>query len=187
MGKQSTSAPLKIGYSISLSGPLGANGHSARLAHEIWEEDVNRKGGLLGRRVEMVAHDDQTNASLVPGIYARLLDVDKVDLIIGGYGTNTILPAMPLVMERKRFFVGLMGLGVNGQLGYPNYFAMIPTGPQPNAALTEGFFALAAAQRPKPQTVVLLAADAEFAKNPVLGGRENTDSSITNTGCPFPR
>jgi branched-chain amino acid transport system substrate-binding protein len=169
----SPSAPLKIGYSLSLSGPLGANGRSARLAHKIWEDDVNRKGGLLGRRVEMVAYDDRTNASLVPGIYTRLLDVDKVDLIIGGYGTNTILPAMPLVMERKRFFVGLMGLGVNAQLEYPNYFAMIPTGPQPNAALTEGFFALAAAQRPKPQTAVLLAAEAEFAKNPVLGGREN--------------
>ncbi|MBX3220648.1 MAG: amino acid ABC transporter substrate-binding protein [Labilithrix sp.] len=168
-----SSAPLKIGYSISLSGPLGANGQSARLAHEIWEEDVNRRGGLLGRRVQMVAIDDQTNASLVPGIYARLLDVDKVDLIIGGYGTNTLLPAMPIVMERRRFFVGLMGLGVNSQLDYPNYFVMIPTGQNPNAALTEGVFELAAAQQPRPQTVALLAADAEFAKNPVLGGQEN--------------
>lgn len=166
-------APLRIGYSISLSGPLGANGQSARLAHKLWEEDVNRRGGLLGRRVETVAVDDQTNASLVAGIYSRLLDSDKVDLIIGGYGTNTILAAMPLVIERRRFFVGLMGLGVNARFEYPNYFAMIPTGQQPNTALTEGFFELAAAQRPKPQTVVLLAADAEFAKNPVLGGREN--------------
>jgi branched-chain amino acid transport system substrate-binding protein len=87
MGSQSPSAstpPLRIGYSISLSGPLGANGRSARLAHKLWEEDVNRRGGLLGRRVAMVAVDDQTNASLVAGIYARLLDSDKVDLIIGG-------------------------------------------------------------------------------------------------------
>ena len=176
MGMQAPSTstgPLKIGYSISLSGPLGANGQAARLAHKIWEEDVNRKGGLMGRRVEMVAIDDQTNASLVSGIYSRLLDVDKVDLIVGGYGTNSLLPAMPLVMERKRFFVGLMGLGVNSKLDYPNYFVMIPTGPDPNAALTEGFFEIAAAQQPKPQTVVLLAADAEFAKNPILGGQEN--------------
>src|ERR1700690_1691730 len=176
MGMQAPSTstgPLKIGYSISLSGPLGANGQAARLAHKIWEEDVNRKGGLLGRRVEMIPIDDQTNASLVPSIYSRLLDVDKVDLIIGGYGTNTLLPAMPPVLERKRFFVGLMGLGVNSQLDYPNYFVMIPTGQHPNAALTEGFFELAAAQRPRPQTVALLAADAEFAKNPVLGGQEN--------------
>jgi len=118
--------PLKIGYAISLSGALGANGKSARVAHQIWEDDVNRNGGLLGRRVQMIAYDDQTNAALVPGIYTRLLDVDKVDVIIGGYGTNTLLPAMPLVMERKRFFVGLMGLGVNSKLNYPSYFVMIP-------------------------------------------------------------
>jgi branched-chain amino acid transport system substrate-binding protein len=176
LGTQSSKAsggPLKIGYSISLSGPLGANGQSARLAHQLWEEDVNRRGGLLGRRIQMVPYDDQTNASLVASLYARLLDVDKVDLIIGGYGTNTLRPAMPIVMDRKRFFVGLMGLGVNSQLDYPSYFAMIPTGPRPNAALTEGFFELAAAQQPKPQTVALLAADAEFARNPVLGGQEN--------------
>jgi branched-chain amino acid transport system substrate-binding protein len=50
---------------------------------------------------------------------------------------------MPLIMERQRFFVGLMGLGVNNALAYQNYFAMIPTGPDPNSALTEGFFATA--------------------------------------------
>lgn len=55
------------------------------------------------------------------------MDEDRVDLVIGGYGTNTQLPAMPLIMERQRFFVGLMGLGFNNALAYPNYFAMIPT------------------------------------------------------------
>jgi branched-chain amino acid transport system substrate-binding protein len=164
---------LTIGTAISLTGPLGANGRSARLAHRIWEEDINRRGGLLGRSVRMIHHDDETNAALVPDIYRRLLDVDQVDLIIGGYGTNTLLPAMPLVMEQKRYFVGLMGLGVNAQLDYPRYFAMIPTGPAPNTALTEGFFALAAAQEPQPTTVAFLTADAEFARNPVLGGLDN--------------
>src|SRR6476620_3205333 len=91
----------------------------------------------------------------------------------GGYGTNTILSAMPLIMERQRFFVGLMGLGVNNALAYPNYFAMIPTGPDPNAALTEGFFALAAEQMPRPATVALVSADAEFSRNPILGAKAN--------------
>src|SRR5207245_2256134 len=95
--------------------------------------------------------------------------------VIGSYGTNSLLPAMPLIMERQRFFVGLMGLGVNNALAYPNYFAMIPTGPDPNAALTEGFFALAAEQRPRPATVALLSADAEFSRNPILGARANTE------------
>ena len=169
-------APIKIGYSMSLTGALGANGQSALLAHRIWAEDVNGSGGLLGRPVELVCVDDETDGSKVAGIYLRLLDVEHVDLILGGYGTNTLAPAMPLVIERQRYFVGLMGLGVNSELKYPRYFVMIPTGPQPNSALTEGFFKLAAAQEPKPATVAIVAADAEFSRNPIIGARENARS-----------
>jgi len=169
-------APIKIGYSMSLTGALAANGQSARLAHEIWAEDVNERGGLFGRRVQLVCLDDETDGSKVADIYSRLLDVEQVDLVVGGYGTNTIAPAMPLVIERQRYFVGLMGLGVNSDLRYPNYFAMIPTGPRPNSALTEGFFNLAAAQQPKPTTVAIVAADAEFSRNPIVGARENAQA-----------
>ncbi len=170
-----TPAPIRIGYCLSLTGPVADNSRSARLAHDIWREDVNRRGGLLGRPVELICYDDHADASRVPGLYQRLMDEDRVDLVIGGYGTNTILPAMPLIMERQRFFVGLMGLGVNNALAYPNYFAMIPTGPDPNAALTEGFFALAAEQKPRPATVALVSADAEFSRNPILGAKANAE------------
>src|SRR6266567_978828 len=173
--KSPSAAPIRIGYCLSLAGPVADNSRSAQLAHAIWRENVNSRGGLLGRPVELVCYDDQADASLVPGIYERLMDEDKVDLVIGGYGTNTLLPAMPLIMERQRFFVGLMGLGVNNALAYPNYFAMIPTGPDPNAALTEGFFALAAEQTPRPATVALLSADAEFSRNPILGAKANAE------------
>jgi branched-chain amino acid transport system substrate-binding protein len=166
-------APIHIGYCLSLTGPVADNSRSARLAHEIWREEIDRRGGLLGRPVELVCYDDHADASRIPGIYKRLMDEVEVDLVIGGYGTNTLLPAMPLIMERQRFFVGLMGLGVNNALAYPNYFAMIPTGPDPNAALTEGFFALAAEQRPRPATVVLVSADAEFSRNSILGAKAN--------------
>ena len=168
-------SPVRIGYCLSLTGPVADNSRSARLAHEIWRENINRRGGLLGRPVELICYDDHADASPVPIIYKRLIDEDKVDLVMGGYGTNTILPAMPLIMKRQRFFVGLMGLGVNNTLGYPNYFAMIPTGPDPNAALTEGYFALAAGQRPRPATVALLSADAEFSRNPILGAKTNAN------------
>jgi ABC-type branched-subunit amino acid transport system substrate-binding protein len=78
--------PIKIGFSMAMTGGLAANGKSALLAQKIWEEDVNVKGGLLGRPVKLVYYDDQSNPSTVPGIYTKLLDVDKVDLIsaIGG-------------------------------------------------------------------------------------------------------
>jgi branched-chain amino acid transport system substrate-binding protein len=169
----SASPPIRIGYCLSLTGPVADNSRSAQLAHQIWREDTNRQGGLLGRPVELVCYDDHADASQVPGIYKKLTDEDKVDLVIGGYGTNSVLAAMPLIMERQRFFVGLMGLGVNNALAYPNYFAMIPTGPDPNSALTEGFFAIAAQQKPRPSTVALVSADAEFSRNPVLGGKAN--------------
>lgn len=171
--KEKPNIPIRIGYSLSLTGPVAENARSARLAHRIWEGDINSKGGLLGRKVELICIDDQGDASLVPGIYRRLLDEEKVDLLIGGYGTNTIKASLPLVKHRNRLLISLMGLGVNGAMQYEHYFAMIPTGPNPNAALTEGFFELAAVQSPKPLTVALLTADAEFSRNPVLGAREN--------------
>ncbi|CAM4036851.1 amino acid/amide ABC transporter substrate-binding protein, HAAT family [Pedobacter westerhofensis] len=166
---------IRIGYSLSLTGPVAENTKSARLAHRLWEEDINLKGGLLGKPVALICIDDQGDASKVPEIYKRLLDLEKVDLLLGGYGTNTLKASLPIVMERKRILIGLMGLGVNGDLQYPDYFAMIPTGPNPNTALTEVFFELAAAQEPKPLTVALLTADAEFSRNPVLGARENAE------------
>jgi branched-chain amino acid transport system substrate-binding protein len=167
--------PIRIGYCLSLTGQLASNGKTARLAHQIWENDVNRKGGLLGRKLQMLCIDDQTNPKLVPEIYKRLLDDEKVDLVIGGYGDNSVAPAMPLIMERNRYLVGLMALAVNASLGYANYFVMIPTGPHPSEALTEGFFDLAAKQSPKPESMAILAADAPFSKAPAQGAKAHAD------------
>lgn len=172
---ETTNKPIRIGYSLSLSGPVAENTKAVMLAHRIWEEDINSKGGLLGRKIELICYNDNGDPLQVSDSYKKLLDEDKVDLVIGGYGTNTIAASMPVIMERKRFLVGLMGLGVNLNLKYPNYFAMIPTGPKPNSTLTEGFFALAASQNPKPLTVAVLSADAEFSKNPIIGAKENAE------------
>jgi branched-chain amino acid transport system substrate-binding protein len=166
-------SPIRIGYCLSLTGPLAANGQTARLAHQVWQEDINSRGGLLGRQVELVCIDDRADAASVAGIYESLLTEQKVDLLLGGYGNNSITPAMPLAIEHGRFFVGLMGLGVNNTYKYDRFFAMIPTGPDPNAALTEGFFETASRQTPQPATVAVLAADADFTKNPIAGARAN--------------
>ena len=168
---------IKIGYSMAMTGGLGPNGQSALLAQKIWEEDINAKGGLIGRPVKLIYYDDQTHPSTVPGIYSKLLDVDKVDLIIGGYGTNMLAPAMPVVVQKKKMLVGLFGLAVNSEFHYPNYFAMIPSGPTPKTAFTKGFFDTAMAQNPKPQTVAIVAADAEFSVNASEGARENANAA----------
>ncbi len=165
--------PIKIGFGMALTGGLGANGKAALLAMQIWKDDVNKKGGLLGRPVELIYYDDQTNPSTVPGIYTKLLDVDKVDFVVSGYGTNLIAPAMPIVMERKLTFMGLFGLGNNEKFNYPHYFQIMPSGPQPLVDWTRGFFEVASKQTPKPATIALVAADAEFAQNAVAGAREN--------------
>jgi len=165
--------PIKIGFSMAMTGGLAANGKSALLAHKIWEEDINAKGGLLGRPVKLIYYDDQSNPATVPGIYTKLLDVDKVDLLIGPYATAQIAPAMPIVIQRNKVFIGLLGLAVNTEFNYPNYFAMIPSGPDPKPSFTKGFFDTAMAQTPKPQTVAIVAADQEFSRNASDGAREN--------------
>jgi branched-chain amino acid transport system substrate-binding protein len=165
--------PIKIGFSMALTGPLAPNGKQALLGAKIWEEEINAKGGLLGRKVELVNYDDQSNPANVPGIYTKLLDVDKVDVVMGPYGTNLNAPALPVVMQKGKTFIGFFALDINAEFHYPKYFSMLPTGPTPRESFTEGFFQVAAAQNPKPQTLALTSEDAEFARNACEGAREN--------------
>jgi branched-chain amino acid transport system substrate-binding protein len=169
--------PIKIGFSMALTGGLAPNGKSALLAQKIWEEDINGKAGLLGRPVKLIYYDDKSSPAEVPSIYTKLLDIDKVDLIIGPYATAMIAPAMPIVIQRKKTFIGLLGLAVNSEFNYPNYFVMIPSGPDAKPAFTKGFFDLAMAQNPKPQTVAIVAADQEFSRNAADGARENAQKA----------
>jgi branched-chain amino acid transport system substrate-binding protein len=168
--------PIKIGFSMEETGGLAANGKPALLAFQIWAEDINAKGGLLGRPVELVHYDDQSSPGNVPGIYTKLLDVDKVDLVVSSYATGLIAPAMPIAMQHNKVFLGLLGLGVNGQFGYPKYFSMLPAGQNPKTAFTTGFFNIAMAQNPKPKTLAIVSADIEFAHNAADGARETAKS-----------
>jgi len=165
--------PIKIGFSMALTGPLAANGKQALLGMKIWEEETNAKGGLLGRPVKLINYDDQSNPSTVPGIYTKLLDVDKVDLVLGGYATNMNAPAMPVIIQKKKTFISLFALDVNHDFKYPKYFSVLPTGPQTKPSFTEGVFQVAQKQNPKPSTVALVVEDAEFSNNACDGAREN--------------
>jgi branched-chain amino acid transport system substrate-binding protein len=164
--------PLTIGFGMALTGGLAPNGKGALLAMQIWEEEVNARGGILGRPVKLVYYDDQSNPSTVPGLYTKLLDVDKVDVIVSGYGTNMIAPAMPVVMQHDRTFFSLFGLAVNSEFHYPRYFSVVPTGgPRPKESFAEAFFEVAMEQTPKPQTLALVGGDAEFPRNAMEGVR----------------
>jgi branched-chain amino acid transport system substrate-binding protein len=165
--------PIKIGFSMALTGPLAANGKQALLGMKIWEEETNGKGGLLGRPVKLIYYDDQSNPSTVPGIYTKLLDVDKVDLVLGPYATNMVAPAVPVVMQKKKTFISLFALDANSEFKYPKYFSVLPTGPKTKPSFTEGFFQVAMQQNPKPTTVALTSEDAEFSRNACEGARVN--------------
>src|SRR5580700_9792387 len=164
--------PVTIGLGMALTGGLAAGGKSALLAMQIWRDDVNAKGGLLGRPVKLINYDDQSNPATVPAIYTKLIDVDKVDFIVSGYGTNMIAPAMPVAISHDRLFLGLFGLAVNSEFHYPKYFSMLPSGPDPKHAFSEPFFKVALAADPKPKTLAVLAEDSEFPKNASEGIRD---------------
>ncbi|MFY0614277.1 MAG: amino acid ABC transporter substrate-binding protein [Hyphomicrobiaceae bacterium] len=163
--------PIKIGFSMALTGGLAGAGKAALISMQIWKDDINAKGGLLGRPVELVYYDDATSPSKVPGIYTKLLNIDKVDLVVSSYGTNEIAPAMPIVMRKGLVFMSLFGLAVNERFNYDRYFQIMPAGPEPKLDWSGGFFELALKQNPKPTSIALLSADAEFARNAVAGAR----------------
>jgi len=173
--------PIKIGLSMSLTGPLSPNGKQALLGLQIWEEEVNARGGLLGRPVKLIHYDDQSQSAPVPGIYTKLLDVDKVDLILGPYATVPAAAAMPVAIQKNKMIIVLFGLGVNSEFKYDKFFAMIPSGPNTKPSFTEGFFEVAAQQNPKPQTVAFVAADQEFSKNACDGAKDNAKKAGLKT------
>ena len=164
--------PIRIGTGLALTGGGAPAGKMLLAALEIWRDDINAKGGLLGRPVEVVYYDDQSTTSNVPGIYTKLITVDKVDLLVGPYGTNFVAPAMPTIIQHNKMVISYTAIGINRQYNYPKYFSMVPVGQEGVNAFSRGFFEMAAAQKPKPQTVAILAADAEFAQSTAQGARE---------------
>jgi len=149
---------------MAMTGGLGPNGQSALLAQKIWEEDINAKGGLLGRPVKLIYYDDQSNHRPCRASTPSCSMSTRFDLIIGGYATNMLAPAMPLVIQRKKMFIGLLGLAVNSEFHYPQLLRHHARWPRAQLSFTKGFFDVAAAQNPRPTTVAIISADAEFAR-----------------------
>ncbi|MBV8937758.1 MAG: amino acid ABC transporter substrate-binding protein [Alphaproteobacteria bacterium] len=178
----SAGPPITIGFSMPLTGGLAVNGTSGLLAMQIWAEDTNKNGGLLGRPVKLVYYDDQTNPSLVPGIYTKLLDVDKVDLVVSAYGTNVTAPALPVIIQHDKTFMGLFAMDVNEEFHYPKYFSMLPVGPDPRAAISEGFFEIVKANKDKLglKTIALAVDDGEATRNTADGARVNMKKAGLN-------
>ncbi|HWM41469.1 MAG TPA: amino acid ABC transporter substrate-binding protein [Burkholderiales bacterium] len=159
---------VKIGMSMPQTGSLGAGGQAALVALRLWVDDVNQRGGLLNRKVELIAYDDQTNPANVPGIYTKLLDVDKVDLLIAPYGTVPTAPIMPMVKQRGLLLMGNFSFQVNAKVQHDMWFNNSPWNDA--SSWSDGF--VRAGQKAGAKSIAVLAADQEFAQNLANGARE---------------
>ena len=166
-GALAQGAPIKIGLSIAQTGPLGAGGKAALLGQQMWRDDVNAKGGLLGRKVELVVYDDQSNPSTTPGIYTKLLDVDKVDLLVAPYGTNLTAPIMPLVKQRGLLLMGNFSFEVNDKIQHDMWFNNSPW--NDSLGWSQGFIGLG--KKAGAKTIAFMAADGEFSLNLATGAK----------------
>ena len=153
---------------MAQTGGLAGGGKASQLGIEIWRDDVNAKGGLLGRKVELVVYDDKSSASETPAIYSKLLDVDKVDILFAPYATVPTAPLMPLVKQRGMLLMGNFSFQVNSKVGHDMWFNNAPWGPADSWAAS--FLELG--QKAGGKTIALLAADQEFAQNLALTARD---------------
>jgi ABC-type branched-subunit amino acid transport system substrate-binding protein len=147
--------PVRIGGTLALTGPLSATGMIHKVAGEIYVEELNKRGGLLGRKVEWVLKDDQSKPDLARTLYEQLITVDKVDLLIGPYATANIVAAVG-VAQRYGKIIFHHTAGVPSLLKYDLQF---PTGglpADPDVSLPELVFDAVAQAPKKPKTVAIV-------------------------------
>ncbi|MBV9459917.1 MAG: amino acid ABC transporter substrate-binding protein [Bradyrhizobium sp.] len=160
--------PIKIGMTMAQTGGLAGGGKPSLLGIEIWRDDINAKGGLLGRKVELVVYDDKSSAAETPALYSKLIDIDKVDLLFAPYATVPTAPIMPLVKQRDLLLMGNFSFQVNSKVKHDKWFNCAPWGPADSWAT--GFLGLG--QKAGGKTVALLSADQEFAQNLIKTARD---------------
>ena len=97
--------PVRVGSTLSLTGPLAGTAVIHRIAGEIFVEQLNKRGGLLGRPVEWVLKDDQSKPDLARTLYEQLVTGDKVDLLMGPYATANSLAAMGVAQRNAKVLI----------------------------------------------------------------------------------
>ena len=164
-------APLRIGSTLALTGPLSATGLTHKLVGEIYIEQLNARGGLLGRRVEWVLKDDQSKPDVARTLYEQLITTDKVDLLMGPYATGAILSAMGVAQRYGKVLVHHT-FGIPSLAKYDMQFPAWSLGPTPQTSVpTTLFDALAASPKP-PKTIAIVTSKFPSIHFLSLGGRE---------------
>ena len=165
--------PIKIGVSLALTGagaaPSKVDQHRAGTSGATTSTP---RADCWAARSSSSSTTIRARRRTCPAIYTKLITVDKVDLLLGPYGTNFVAPAMPTIIQNKKLTISFTAIGINDKFNYDKYFSMVSVGPEGVNSFSIGFFDMAAAQKPKPETVAILAADAEFAQGAAQGARE---------------
>ncbi|MBI2772217.1 MAG: amino acid ABC transporter substrate-binding protein [Burkholderiales bacterium] len=169
--QSASTAPIKIGSTLALTGPLSATAQVHKLVGEIYVDDLNRRGGLLGRKVEWILKDDQSKADLARTLYEQLITSDKVDLLMGPYATGAILSAVGVAQRYDKVLVHHT-LGVPSLVKYERQFPAWSLGSDPGTTTTNTVFeALAKGPKP-PKTVAVVTSKFPSIHFMSMGARE---------------
>jgi len=106
---QAQSQPIRIGAFLSVTGPAAFLGDPEQKTLELYVEKLNAAGGVLGRKVELVAYDSAGDAEKARGYVKRLIEQDKVDVLVGGSTTGETMAAVPLAEAAGVPFISLAG------------------------------------------------------------------------------
>ena len=138
--------PIRIGSTLALTGPLSATALTHKLVGEIYVEQLNKRGGLLGRPVQWIVKDDQSKPDLARTLYEQLVTSDKVDLLMGPYATGAILSAMGVAQRYNKVLVHHT-FGIPSMAKYDMQFPAWSLGHQPQTTVSNTLFDMLAASR----------------------------------------
>lgn len=163
--------PIRVGGTLGLTGPLAATALVHKVSGEIYVEQINKRGGLLGRPVEWVLLDDQSKPDLARTLYEKLITVDKVDVLLGPYGTGTILSAMAVAQRHGKVLVHHT-FGIPHMAKYERHFPTWALGPEPARTFPNTLLdGLAASDKP-PKTIAVVTSKFPSVHFMSVGARE---------------
>ena len=173
-------APIKIGASLPLTGEYSITGVMHRDGYQLWADLVNEAGGLLGREVELIVYDNQSDVDTTLAQMNRFIDVDKVDLIFGTFSSKLTFPATAVTEQASMIYPSPSGaaLRIYGR-GYEYLFYF-----QSSAAEYIGVSPITMIQDlvpadQQPKTVALAWAD-DFFANSIMAGLLGDDVVFTD-------
>ncbi|MEY3490793.1 MAG: amino acid ABC transporter substrate-binding protein [Limnohabitans sp.] len=147
--------PIRVGSTLSLTGPLGGTAVMHKIAAEIYIEQVNKRGGWLGRPVEWVVKDDQSKPDLARTLYEQLITGDKVDLLMGPYATANSLAAMGVAQRNSKVLV-TNSFGIPSLAKYDMHFAGYVMGHDPGTTVPNTLMDSLTAGGQSPKSVAMV-------------------------------